>query len=219
MLIHALAVRAGMQDQAGSGPDCGTTVWHIGQHNRHRADAAVIPYFHATQYLRISAQFDVIAHHRHGTVDMPIADCYALAQGAIGANLCVRMHENTAEMPYSQARPNAGGFWQADAGNRFNEAKCKPIQRGPPFFSETGGALVETAPLTIKPHRPQRLFPEKRTPRPVAGQIAFPVAHMPPCILHLNIITLMHCIELSFLELLAQAKWSGAFVARRHLQV
>jgi len=124
---------------------------------------------------------------------MSIADRYTLAQGAVSANPCVGMDENIAKVPNSQPGPDDGRFWKADPGNRFNEAKSKPIQRGPPFFSETGGALVETSPLTIKPDRPQRLLPEKRTARPVARQIAFPVAHLPPCIVELDFLAMMHC--------------------------
>lgn len=118
-----------MVNQARWGAYCGTAVRHILQHNGHCADAAVISDFYTAQDLRIAADFDVVTQDRHGAVDLAIADCHSVAKRTIRADLHVRMNEDIAEMPNSQARTNGGSFWKTDTGDGLHQAKRQPIQR------------------------------------------------------------------------------------------
>ncbi len=177
---YCVAFSPRFEDQARGGAHRSAAVRHIGQHNRHRADAAIVANFDATQDLRVSAYFDVITQHRDGTVHMTVTDRDTLAQRAICANLRLRMDEDTAEMPDPKAWTNIGRFRQADAGCSLHQTKRQPIQRGLKLFQNACRLKVNAATATIKPDRPDRLLLEKWSLHTIPNQITLPITHSVP---------------------------------------
>jgi len=147
--IRSGAFCTGECDQTCRRADSSTAVRHIVEHDRHCSNATVVAYLYSTQYLRISAEFDVVTQYRDRAPGMAITYRYSLAQCAVGADLYARVNENIAEVPNSQAWTDACLFRKTDAGDGLDQAKHGPIQRHPPFLAQAGGTLVKAASKTI----------------------------------------------------------------------
>src|SRR5665213_1017615 len=125
-------------DQAGGDSNRGGAGRDVAKNHAHRADLGAVADAYPAQHLRVGAKLHVVFQNGGRPIVVAIADRHALAQGAVGSDLRIPMHEDVAEMMDPQPRPNLNILWNADAGERFDNPIGQPVRAIADSFYQTG---------------------------------------------------------------------------------
>jgi hypothetical protein len=110
-----------------------------------------------------NAKFDIVADDRNSTVLVSIANCYAVAQGAISSDDDIGMDKYVTKMIDSQSGPYLRVKWKTNSSYSFHNSEHHPVNTQLHTSDQPVLSSYHPSPKTIYPDCPNRLLSKKST--------------------------------------------------------